>query len=175
MREYHLNITCISMNISLFGCCLLFLINPLDSFQLSISNDPRPPLPCWPSKHLACPSHSWAARPLSREKWSLQDSFLTLIWNDLFDWSNVGLVMMSNLQIFFKSFSFYLFKSFSFYQMISNDYLDLNFISILSLVLIFQFEYQMCAKCTSKPMTLYPLFVMLLAHIKTKHRCLKHL
>ena len=48
-----------------------------------------------------------------------------------------GLILMSNLDSFFESFSFYLFKSFSFYQMISNRHLNLNFILNSSLILIF--------------------------------------
>ena len=82
--------------------------------------------------------------------------------------SSDGLNMMSNHESFFKSFYFYLFKSFSFYQMISNSYWNLNFIFILSLILIFNLStkwvhqvhstikwpcthYLSCFKINSKP------------------------
>ena len=73
--------------ISLLWVLLAFLDQPIWYLQLRISNDSRSPLPYWPSKHLACQSHYWAARSLSREKWSLQEPFLTLTWMTLVDWS----------------------------------------------------------------------------------------
>jgi hypothetical protein len=51
----------------------------------------------------------------------------------------------------------------------------LNFILILSLVLIFNFEYQICAKYTLQSNDHVLISYMLLALLKTKQRCLKHL
>ena len=83
-----------------------------------------------------------APSPPRGEVTSLQRTILDthLNWVCLIDPYD-GLNLMSNLESFFKSFYFYLFKSFYFYQMISNYHLNLNFIFILSLILIFQFEY----------------------------------
>ena len=102
-------------------------------------------------------------------------AFLILTWNDFVYWSKVGLEMMSNLQNFFKSFYFYFFKSFSFYQKISNYSLNLNFIFVLSLILIFNVSTKCMPSIHLNQMTLYSLLVMLLVHIKTKHRFLNHL
>ena len=69
--------------------------------------------------------------------------------------------LMNNLEFFFKSFSFYLFKSFSFYQMISNCYQNLNFIFILSLVLIFHLSTKCVPSILHNQMALYAFLVML--------------
>ena len=83
--------------------------------------------------------------------------------------------LVSNLDSFFKSFSFFLFKSFSFYQMISNNLYNLNFIFILSLVLIFNLSTKYVPSTHHNQMALNPLLVMLLDQSKTKLRYLNHL
>jgi hypothetical protein len=63
-------------------------------------------------------------KPLPKgEVTSLQRTILdtNLKWHCLIDPSD-GFNLMSNLESFFKSFSFYLFKSFCFYQIIFNHY-----------------------------------------------------
>ena len=79
-----------------------------------------------PSTTLGSPTHRRQA-PTLREKWpfSKNHSWYSLEMTWLIDPSN-GLNLMSNLDSFFKSFSFYLFKSFSFYQMILQSYLELK-------------------------------------------------
>ena len=149
MRENHLNITWISW-ISLLWVLLVFLDQPIWYLQLSISNDSRSPLPYWPSKHLACQTHSWAARSSpERSDLSKNHSWHSLEMN-LVDWSNNGLVMMSNFGVCSKSFSFY-----------------------LRLVLILNLSTKSVPKINQ--MALYPILVMLLDHFKTKPRFLNHL
>ena len=136
--------------ISLFWVLLSFLDQPIWYLQLSISNDSRSPLPCWLSKHLACQSHSWAARPSpERSDLSKNHSWHSLEMN-LVDWSNNGLVMMSNFGVCSKSFSFY-----------------------LRLVLILNLSTKSVPKINQ--MALYPILVMLIDHFKTKPRFLNHL
>ena len=72
------------------------------------------------STTLDSPTHWWQAPTLGRSDLSPKNHpwySLEMTW--LIDPSD-GLNLMSNLDSFFKSFSFYLFKSFSFYQMIFN-------------------------------------------------------
>ena len=72
------------------------------------------------STTLGLPTHRRQAPTLGRSDLSPKNHpwhSLEMTW--LIDPSD-GLNLMSNLESFFKSFSFYLFKSFSFFQMISN-------------------------------------------------------
>ena len=75
-----------------------------------------------PSTTLGLPTHRRQA-PTLREKWPLSKnhSWYSLEMTWLID-PSYGLNLMSNLNSFFKSFSFFLFKFFSFYQMISNSH-----------------------------------------------------
>ena len=79
---------------------------------------------------------------------------------------------MCNLESLFKSFSFYLFKSFSFYQMISNCYQNLNFIFILSLVLIFHLSTKCMSSTHHNQMGLYsfPNFLFFGPFLKVCHK-----
>ena len=75
-----------------------------------------------PSTILGLPTHRRQAPTLGRSDLSPKNHpwySLEMTW--LIDQSK-GLKLMSNIESFFKSFSFYLFKSFSFYQMISNNH-----------------------------------------------------
>ena len=138
--------------ISLLWVLLAFLDQPIWYLQLSISNDSRSPLPYWTSKHLACQTHSLAARPSpERSDLSKNHSWHSLEMN-LVDWSNNGLVMMSNFGVCSKSFSFY-----------------------LRLVLILNLSTKSVPKILLNQMALYPILVMLLDHFKTKPRFLSHL
>ena len=73
-----------------------------------------------PSTTLGLPTYRRQAPTLGRSDLSPKNhSWHSLEKNLLIDPSD-GFNLMSNLDSFFKSFSFYLFKSFSFYQMIPN-------------------------------------------------------
>ena len=75
-----------------------------------------------PSTTLGLPTHRRQAPTLGRSDLSPKNhSWYSLEMAWLIDPSD-GLILMSNLHSFFKSFSFYLFKSFSFYQIISNSH-----------------------------------------------------
>jgi hypothetical protein len=113
-------------------------------------------------------THPWAASPLSREKWPLsKEPFLTLTWI-AFDWLIYGLNLMSNLELFFKSYSFY--------QMISNHYLELEPHLHLEFDLHFQIWVpNLYTKYIPQSMPLYSFLVMLLDQFKTKLRYLNHL
>jgi hypothetical protein len=75
-----------------------------------------------PSTTLGLPTHRWQAPTLGRSDLSPKNHSWYLLEITLLIDPSDGLNLMSNLESFFKSFSFYLFKSFSFYQMISNCY-----------------------------------------------------
>ena len=131
------------------------------------------------TKHLKCPSdhhfhvslssttlslstHRRQAPTLGRSDLSLKNHSwhsLEMFW--LIDPSE-GLNLMSNLNSFFKSFSFYLFKSISFNQKISNCHQNLNFIFILSLILIFNLSTKCVPSTLHNQMALYSLLIMLL-------------
>ena len=89
-----------------------------------------------PSTTLGLPTHRWQAPTLGRSDLFQEPFLISLEMTWLID-SSDGLNLVSNLDSFFKSFSFFLFKSFCFNQMISNHHMNLNFIIILSLILIF--------------------------------------
>ena len=136
MREYHLNITWIFINLSTLGVACF-------SWSTHLTSS---------TKHLACQSHSWAARPSpERSDLSKNHSWHSLEMN-LVDWSNNGLVMMSNFGVCSKSFSFY-----------------------LRLVLILNLSTKSVPKILLNQMALYPILVMLLDYFKTKPRFLNHL
>ena len=125
---------------------------------------------------LGLPTHRRQAPTLGRSDLSPKNHSwhsLEITW--LIDPSD-ELNLMSNLDSFFKSFSFYLFKSFSFYQMILQSYLELK----LHLHLEFDLDLpiwvpNMCEVYFHDQMALYSLLVILLDHLKTKLRCLDNL
>ena len=120
-----------------------------------------------PSITLSLPTHRRQAPTLGRSDLSPRIILDThLKWLDLIDPSD-GLNLMSDLDSFFKSFSFYLFKSFSFYQMISNHHLNLNFIFNSSLILIFILSTKSVQSTLHNQIALYSYLVMLLDHLKT--------
>ena len=109
--------------LALFWVLLAFLDQPFWLLQLSILNVPRitTSMLAFQVPHLVY--LLIGGKPLTREKWPLSKNHcwhsLEITW--LIDPSD-GLNLMSNLDSFFKSFSFFLFKFFSFYQMISNSH-----------------------------------------------------
>jgi hypothetical protein len=128
-----------------------------------------------PSTTLSLPTHRRQAPTQGRTDLSPKNhSWYSLEITWLIDPSD-GLNLMSNLEFFFKSFSFYLFKSF----FLLNDLqwsLELKLHLHLELGLDLQFEYQICVPSTlHNQMALYSLLVMLLAYLKTKLRCINHL
>ena len=75
-----------------------------------------------PSTTLGLPTHRRQAPTLGRSDLSPRTILDTHLKR--FDWliQVMDLILMSNLDSFFKSFSFFLFKFFSFYQKISNSH-----------------------------------------------------
>ena len=164
MWEYHLN----SNDLLSFGCCLLAR-STLGFLQLSISNVPRitTSMLAFQVPHLVYLHVGGKPLHLGRSDLSPKSYpwySLKITW--LIDPSD-GLNLMSNLDFFFKTFSFYLFKSFSFYQMISNHHLNLNFIFNSSLILIFILSTKSVQSTLHNQIALYSYLVMLLDHLKT--------
>ena len=120
-RTMSVNTTWIFMNCFFFWVLLAFLDQPFWLLQLSISNVPYITTFILAFQAPRLVYLQKAVSPYTREKWPLSKNHswhsLEITW--LIDTSD-GLNLMSNLDSFFKSFSFYLFKSFSFYQIISN-------------------------------------------------------
>ena len=84
MREYHLNITWIVMNLSILGVAcfswsthLMYSTKHLQWLQITTS------MSAFQAPCLSIPL--LGSSPLSREKWSLQEPFLTVTWNE-FSW-----------------------------------------------------------------------------------------
>ena len=108
MREYYLNITWIIMNLSYVRCCLLFLINPFDSFNQAS------PMTLDYHFHVGLPStllvHPTLGRPgpsLGRSDLSKNHSWHSLEWLWLID-QTMDLSWWKIFTSFFKSFSFFL-------------------------------------------------------------------
>ena len=115
MTSSSLGVACFSWSFLLIASTKHFKYSSNHHFHVSL-----------PSTTFGLPIHMRQAPTLGRsDLFPKNHSWYSLEIAWLIDPSD-RLNLMSNLDSFFKSFSFYMFKSFSFYQMILQSYLELK-------------------------------------------------